>query len=143
MAVTAKAYSHMPEGALKELLNLSSDTLKCMLCTSSYTPDQDAHDFKDDVDNEVSGTGYTAGGVALTSVALTISGKVTKLDAADAEWADSTITARYAVLYDDTPAGDAAKPLMLYVDFGEDKASEDGTFKVKWHTDGVLTVTVA
>ena len=143
MPVTAKAYSNMPLNALEKVMNLETDTIKCMLCTSSYTPDQDAHDFKDDITNEVSGTGYTAGGAEVANPAVTIAAKGTKFDGDDVEWAASTITARYAVLYDDTPVGDGAKPLLIYVDFGEDKSSENGTFKIQWHENGIFTITVA
>ena len=41
-------------------INFSSDTIKIMMTTSSYSPDQDTHDYKDDVTNEVSGTGLIA-----------------------------------------------------------------------------------
>ena len=43
-------------------IDFDTDTFKAMLVTSSYTPNKDTHDFRDDVTNEVSGTGYTAGG---------------------------------------------------------------------------------
>ena len=143
MAVTAKVYSHAPLAALEKLVNLETDTIKAMLCTSSYTPSQDDHDFKDDVDNEVTGTGYTAGGAAAANPAVTIAAKVVKFDADDVEWTTSTITARYAVLYDDTPEGDAAKPLLVLIDFGENKSSENGTFKLAFNASGIFTVTVA
>ena len=51
--------------------DLNSDTLKLMLLSSSYTPDRDAHDYVDDVvANEVTGTGWSAGGVTLTTVTI-------------------------------------------------------------------------
>jgi len=143
MAVTAKVYSHLPYALANKLANLETDTIKVMLCTSSYTPDQDAHDFKDDVTNEVTGTGYTAGGAAVANNTVSISTTVTKFDGDDAEWTSSTITARYAVLYDDTPVGDSAKPVIAYVDFGENKSSENGTFKLVWNASGIFTITVA
>lgn len=143
MAVTAYVYSNCMLNALEKVMNLETDTIKCMLCTSVYTPDQDAHDFKDDVTNEVVGTGYTAGGAAAANPAATIAAKVTKFDADDVEWVTSTITARYAVLYDDTPATAATKPLLVLVDFGADKSSENGTFKLAWNASGIFTITVA
>jgi hypothetical protein len=36
-------------------IDLDSDTIKLMIVTSAYTPDQDAHNKRDDVTNEVSG----------------------------------------------------------------------------------------
>lgn len=145
MAVTLKVYSHFPEHALKELIDLGTpDDIKVALCTSSYTPSQDDHDFYDDITNELStANGYTSGGAALTSEALTLTARVLKFDADDVQWTSSTITARYAIIYDNTPSNGGNKPLIAYVDFGEDKVSENGTFKIQWHASGILTVTVA
>ena len=146
MAVTAKMYSnfpyHLANNELDESLHATTK-LKCMLCTSTYTPAQDTHDFKDDVTNEVEeGGNYSPGGVACGSATLDLTDRVLTFDAADAEWTSSTITARYAVLYLDNTGTDAEKPLILYVDFGENKSSDNGTFKVEWHTDGIFTITV-
>lgn len=146
MAVTAKLYSHLPLNALKKLISdlaAGGTTIKVMLCTSTYAPAQDTHENKGDVTNEVTGTGYTAGGATLASKTCTVTGRVTTFDAADTEWLNSTITARYAVIYDDTPATDAEKKLLMYVDFGEDKSSSDGTFKLEWNASGIFTMTVA
>lgn len=147
MAVTAKMYSnfpyHLANNALDESLHATTK-LKCMLCTSTYTPNQDTHDFKDDVTNEVEpGGNYSARGVACGSATLDLTDRVLTFDAADAEWTSSTITARYAVLYlDINPEADGECPLILYVDFDENKSSDNGTFKVEWHTDGIFTITV-
>jgi hypothetical protein len=146
MAVTAKAYGQMPLNALKKLisdLNAGGTTVRCMLCTSSYVPDQDTHESKSDITNEISGTGYTAGGVALTTKSLAYAVRVTTFNADDAEWTSATFTARYAVLYDDTPAVDADKKLLCWIDFGEDKSCENGTFRIQWDASGIFTVTVA
>lgn len=145
MAVTAKVYGRALLAALKKEMNLSTDTLKVMLCTSSYTPDQDAHDYKNDVTAEVTGTGYTAGGATLAGVALTYdtATNTVKLDADDVSWAGATITARYAVIYDDTPSTAATKPLIAYVDFGADVTSTGGAFAITWDAAGIATFTAA
>lgn len=145
MAVTAKVYGKFFLSAFNEEVDLGSDTLKVMLCTSSYTPDQDTHQYKSSVTNEVTGTGYTTGGATLSSVTVTYdadSNTVT-LDAADPSWSDSTITARYAVFYDDTPSTAETKPLISYVDFGENVSTTAGTFTITLDSDGVATVTVS
>jgi len=145
MAVTAKAFSNMPLNALKKLitdLNDAGTTVKCMLLTSSASPDQETWNDKADVTNEVSGTGYTAGGAALASKAVTEATRVTKFDADDVEWTSSTIIARYAVLYDGTPGAEADQCLLIWLDFGEDKSSENGTFKIQWNASGIFTFTV-
>ena len=126
-------------------IDFLSDTIKVMLCTNAYTPAQDTHVFKSDVTNEVTGTGYTAGGATLGSKTLdyTAGTNVIKFDAADVSWAASTITARYAVIYDDTPATDATKPLLGYVDFGADQSTSNGTFTITWDAAGILKITPA
>ena len=145
MAVTGKLYSNFPTHLLNaNFVGLGSETaIKCMLCTSTYTPSQDNHDFKDDITNEISGTGYTAGGATLTTTTVSVSGRVTTYDAADTSWTSSTLTARYAVLYDSTQGADSAKPVIGYIDFGADKSSESGTFKIQWNGSGIFTITVA
>lgn len=145
MAVTAKLYGLSLKSMAQGKMVLDTDTLKVMLCTSTYTPNQDTHQFKSDVTNEITGTGYTAGGLALTSVTLTYNAtnNTLTLDAADAAWASSTITARYAVVYDSTPATDATRPLIAYVDFGADQSDSSGTFTIVWDAAGIATWTAA
>lgn len=120
-----------------------SDTIKVLLCTSSYTPAQDTHVFHSDITNEVTGTGYTEGGATLGSKTLdyTAGTNVIKFDGADVAWTSSTITARYAVIYDDTPATSATKPLLGYVDFGADQSTVNGTFTITWDAAGILKIT--
>lgn len=145
MAVTAKVYGKFFLSAFNKELDLDSDTLKVMLCSSSYTPDQDTHQYKSSVTNEVSGTGYTSGGQALTSVTVAYDGpsNTITLDAADTVWGSSTITARYAVIYDSSPSTDATRPLIAYVDFGADVSSSSGNFTISWNASGIVTVTVS
>lgn len=118
-------------------LDLDNDTLKIMLVTDLYTPDFGTHDFKADVTNEVSGTGYTAGGETLTSVTLTQSAGTITFDAADVTWASSTITARAAVIYDDTIVND---PLICYIDFGSNQSSSSGDFQIAFNASGIFTL---
>ncbi len=141
MAVSGKWYTKAQANMMKGLFDLEDDTIKVMLCTSSYTLDKEAHEFKDDITNEVVGAGYTAGGATLANKAISSpSAGVTKFDADDAEWAASTITARYAIIYKDTGV-DSTSPLLGYVDFGEDKITTSTVFRVQWSPDGVLTLT--
>ncbi|MGB8275587.1 MAG: hypothetical protein WCF16_10010, partial [Alphaproteobacteria bacterium] len=62
-------------------VDLDTDTLKVMLTTATYSPNQATHDFKDDVTNEVSGTNYTAGGAALGTQTVTLSSGTVTFDA--------------------------------------------------------------
>jgi hypothetical protein len=120
-----------------DLDDTTADRFKVMLVTSSYTPDFGTHDFKSDVTNEVSGTGYDAGGKSLSSVTLTQSGGTITFDAADVTWTSSTITARGAVIYDDSLTND---PLIAYIDFGADKSSSSGDFVLSFNASGIFTL---
>jgi len=120
-----------------------TDTIKCMLTTSSYSPNIDTHDFRDDVTNEVSGTGYSAGGTALANKTVTADTTNDRavLDADDTSWATATITARYAVLYKSRGGASSADELIAAIDFGSDIASTGGTFLITWSSNGILTLT--
>ena len=121
-----------------DLDDTTADRFKVMLVTSSYTPDFGTHDFKSDVTNEVSdGNGYSTGGKSLSSVTLTQSGGTITFDAADLTWASSTITARGAVVYDDSLTND---PLICYIDFGADKSSSAGDFVLTFNASGIFTL---
>jgi hypothetical protein len=146
MAVTAKLYGQFFNALANKEIDLNSDTIKVALCTSSYTPDQDTHNYYDDLTNQVAnGNGYTTGGATLASPTFTYTGasNVFKFDADDVTWSSSTITARYAVVYDDTPATSGTKPLICYVDFGADVSSTSSNFTITWNADGIFTVTVS
>lgn len=119
-----------------------SDTIKVALCTSTYTPSQTTHAYFSSITNEVSGTGYTAGGATLGSKTATKSSLTVSLDAADASWTTATITARYAVIYKDTGTG-STSPVLGYVDFGADQTSTAGTFTITWDSTGIFVWTVS
>jgi len=115
---------------------------KCMLVESGYTPNFATDSVFGDVGNEVTGTGYTAGGEALTGVTFDITGgaanAIITWDAGDVTWTSSTITnAAAAVIYDTTEAN---KPLIAYVDFGGNFSTTSGTFQIVWNASGVFTL---
>jgi hypothetical protein len=142
----SKLYGNFLKQALNKEIDWDSDTIKVALLSSSYTPNQDTHDYFDDVSaNEVTGTGYTTGGITLASKTSTYDGtnNVIILDAADVTWSSSTITARYAVVYDDSGANAASKALIGYVDFGSDQSSTNGNFTITWDSTGIVRITVA
>lgn len=145
MPVTTFVYGKLFESLGNKLIDLDSDVLKVMLCTSTYVPNQDTHQFKSSVTNEATGTGYTAGGATLANVTMTYTAATNtfKLDADDVSWPTSTITARYAVIYDSTPATDATRPVICYIDFGEDLSSITTTFGITFDSAGILTITAA
>ena len=100
--------------SFKSSLYTSSATLDAT--TTAYTATQEA-----------SGTGYTATGQALTNVTPTTSGTTALTDWDDQTWTTATITARGALIYNDTHASDAA---VLVLDFGSDKTSTAGDFTI-------------
>lgn len=208
MAVSGSFYRGVFAKAFNMEIDFNSDTIKVMLCTSSYTPDLDAHVYKSSVTNEVSGTGYTATGATLTSATVADSsgntygttranttayvvgnivrpatgngylyqcstagtsggsvptyvtgigqtvtdGTVTwtcvgrgimVLSGANTSWTTATITARYAIIYDATPASDATRPLIALIDFGADMTSTAGTFQITWDASGIAYALIA
>lgn len=82
--------------------------------------------------NEVTGTGYTAGGKTLTVAAVpTSSGTTAYLDFSDVTWTSSTITARGALIY---LADGVTNPSVAVLDFGADKTSTSGDFTIQFPT---------
>lgn len=121
------AIDDMARGAI----DFDTDTFKIMLVTSSYTPDKDTHDRRDDVTNEVTGTGYSTGGstIACTVTKDTANDKVT-LQFASTSWPSSTINARAAVVYKSRGGASSADELVFYNDFDADVSTTSGTFTV-------------
>lgn len=143
MAEVVYWYSQVIASAFAKEINLTGDSLKIML-VNGYSFDQDAHDYKNDITDEVTGTGYTAGGQALVNPTFTYtSGTNTwKFDADNPAWSASTIAAATgAVIYDDTPATAGTKPLICYIDFGTTKASSAALFTITFHvSNGINTM---
>lgn len=152
MAVTGKVYANAivgqyggagdGTGQAARRVDWTSDTIKVALTTSSYTPSQTTHAYFSSITNEVTGTGYTAGGATLGSKTATKSSLTVSLDAADTSWTTSTITARYAIIYKDTGSS-ATSPVLGYVDFGADATSTAGTFTITWDSTGIFVWTVS
>lgn len=124
-------YNSCIDDMARGAIDFDTDTFKVMLVTSTYTPNKDTHDKRDDVTNEVSGTGYTAGGVAsvCTVTKDTANDKVT-LSFAAVSWATATITARGAVYYKSRGGASSADELVAYVDFAGDVSSTGATFSL-------------
>lgn len=96
---------------IAEAVDLSSDTFKILLATSSYVPNQSSHAVLADISGEVSGNGYAR--QTLGSVTFNQAGGIATFDFADAEFVATTgpWTAHFWVIFDDTPA---EKPLICY-----------------------------
>ena len=111
-------------------MDFSSDTsqsFKIALYTSSATLDDTTTVYS--TTNEISGTGYTAGGNTLTvgtAPKSDTSGTIAYLNFSDTTWTSSTITARGALIY----KSGGTDPAIAVLDFGADKSSSNSTFKV-------------
>lgn len=123
-------------------INLSTDTFKVMLLANTYTFDTDAHAARSDVSShEVTGTGYTAGGIALGSNTWTQdnSNNRTAFDAADPSFATVTLTARYAVVYKNS--GTAATDwIVAVINFGADQVIAGINFELTLNAAGLFVV---
>lgn len=107
----------------------TSQTFKIALYTSSA--DLSASTTTYSTTNEISGTGYTAGGNTLTIASnSTTSGTTAFVDFSDTSWTSSSITARGALIY----KSGGTNPSIAVLDFGEDKSSISGTFTVTFPT---------
>lgn len=146
MAVTAHVYGQFLLDIANKLANMSTDALKVALVTSTYTPNLDTDQYWSTPQaNEISGTGYTAGGAALTSVTSTYdsTAHAWELKAANVSWPSSTLTARYAVIYDSTPGTAATDQLIAYVDFGANVVSTNAAFNINWAAAGIVNITTS
>ncbi len=122
-------------------LDLESETeLKVALFTNAITADFDASTANAAYGagvfnaNEVSGTGYTAGGVVITTTTLTGSSGVMTFDSADPSWSSSTITnARGALVYNNVLS---PKSAFVLVNLGADYSTSNGTFLITVSASG-------
>jgi hypothetical protein len=110
-----------------------ADAMKLALFTSSATLSAATTDYS--TTNEASGTGYTAGGGALTNVTPTSSGTTALTDFNDLTFSSSTITARGAMIYNtQTGGGSGTTDAVAILDFGADKTSTNGDFTIQFPT---------
>ena len=132
MAITQAMCTSFKVALLDGEMDFSSDTsqvFKIALYTSSATLGAATTAYS--TTNEVTGTGYTAGGNTLTiSANPASSGTTAFLDFADTTWTDATITARGALIY----KSGGGNPAVAVLDFGADKTSTAGDFQVQFPT---------
>jgi len=132
MAITTALCTSFKVEILKGVHNFtasSGDTFNLALYTSSATLAADTTAYT--TSNETSGTGYTAKGAALTSVTPVASGTTALCDFANLTFSSATITARGALIFNDSASGD---PSVCALDFGGDKTSTNGDFTIQFPT---------
>lgn len=125
-------YNSFKRDILSGTIDMDTDIIKLMLVTSAYTPNIDTHTKRSDVTNEVTGTGYTAGGATLANKSVSVDNALNKamFTADQIVIPNATITARGGVLYKSRGGGASADELIAYADFGADITSTNGDFTI-------------
>jgi hypothetical protein len=135
MAITQAMCTSFKEDLFQKEQDLDTDTIKIALYTSSATLDASTTAYT--TSNEVTGTGYTAGGETLTGATIGTSGTTAYVDFDDPEWTSASFTARGALIYNDTTAGDNA---VAVLDFGGDFTVSSGTFRIVFPAAGATAI---
>lgn len=129
------------DGTTNGVFDLDTDTIKVSAHTNTYAPNQDTHDFFDDVTNEVTGTNYTAGGATLGTPTVTRSTGTVTFDGADIVWTQSGAgfsTARKFVIYKSTGSGPTSR-LFSVVTADADVGNVTGDLTIAWNASGIAT----
>ena len=116
----------------------TGDTFNIALFTSSATLAAGTTAYASTGMNEMSGTGYTAGGKALTSVTPTLDSSTACCDFDDISWTSSTFTANACLIYND----DSSDKAVCAVAFGGDKSVSSGTFTIQFPAKAATTAIV-
>ena len=136
-------YNQFKTEIMNKEIDLVADTVKVALLDNSLSFAQTGVGWAASSTNanELAATGgYSAGGAALASKAVTQESTHGKFDAADTAWTSATFTAYHAVIYDDTPSS-PADPLICSIDFSGAQSVSSGTFTIQWAAGGILTIT--
>ena len=132
MAITQAMCTSFKQELLEakhNFLSSGGSTFQIALYTSSASLAADTTAYT--TSNEVSGTGYTAKGNTLTRVNPSTSGTTALTDFSDSTWSSASITARGALIFNDSASGD---PSVCVLDFGADKTASSGDFVVVFPT---------
>ena len=135
-------YNSFKQKIMDGSINLSSDTIKVALVTSSYTPDQDTHEDYADITNEVpNGSGYVTGGDEITTKTVTKDNTDNEgvFAGDDCQWTAATFTCRGGIIYKDTGTP-ATSWFIAYIDFGSDMSPVASTFDIQWDAEGIINI---
>jgi hypothetical protein len=119
-------------------INLDTDEFYVMLVDKRYVPSA-THTKRSDISGEISGTGYTAGGLPLSHT-ITDVGAVTNLIGTPIQWENSSFTARGGVMYQRTGGPASSDRLVKYFDFREDLTCDNARFWIVFDFKGVIQV---
>ena len=130
MAITQAIATVFKQDLMSPGGNLAALTLKCALYdnTASLAANTTVYDTANEVSS--SGTNYTTGGNALTNVAISVDGTTAIFDADNVTFANATISAQAALLYNSNNSNSA----IAVLDFGGVKTSTNGTFELQFPT---------
>jgi len=134
----AAVHNNFKEQLMRKSIDCVNDSFKMALYTASYTWSPDGADTAYSATNELSATNYTAGGQALTTLAVSQddTNNWGKWDADDVEWTSlGTSSPRHALLYDDTTA---TKWVLIHWELATD--ANGGNYKLQFNTDGIMTI---
>ena len=149
MAITSAVCTSFKVLILKGQMDFTAstgDTFKIALYTSSVTLGASTTDYSST--NEItntSGTAYTAGGAALTSVTPVASGTTALCDFSDVSWTSASFTANGCLIYNTTTGtGTGTTDSVCAIAFGGDKTVSSGTFTIQFPTadasDAILRI---
>ena len=134
MAISQAMCTSFKSEILQEGHNLASDTLKIALYTSSASLGASTTAFT--TSNEISGTGYSSGGVTLTNLAVSTTGTTAHFDADDPTWTSASFTANGALIYNSSNSNKAIAVLA----FGGDFTVSSGTFRIVFPAAGTTGI---
>lgn len=136
--MAANAFGKFVQHLAKADIDFDSASLGAMLVTSSYTPNFDTHEFRADVTNEVSGTGYSAGGIALSGEGITLdtSANRLKIDANDADFGTLTVSGIVGLVIYVVTGSSATDNLVSFHSFSSQSPS-GVNFTYAFHADGI------
>ncbi len=136
MAIVQALANTFKEDLMDTTANLEANTLKVALYDNTATLSSATTAYA--TANEVSGSGYTAGGAAMTGMAVTLDGSTAIFDADNVSWANATITAQAAVIYNNSLSNAA----IAVLDFGSVKTSTNGTFEIQFPNANASTALI-
>ena len=125
MAIVQALANTFKEDLMDTTANLEANTLKVALFDNTATLSSATTAYA--IANEASGSGYTAGGETITGAAVTLDGSTAIFDCDNVSWANATITAQAAVIYNNSFSNAA----IAVLDFGGNKTSTNGTFEIQ------------
>ena len=134
MAITQAVCTSFKSEILQEGHQLATDTIKLALFTSSASLGAGTTAYS--TSNRCLGTGYTAGGVTLTSTTVSTSGTTAFFDADDPTFTSASFTARGALIYNSSNSDKA----IAVLDFGGDFTVSSGTFKIVFPAAGTNAI---